>query len=344
MDLQLKHKQHYVFQRYLSAWTINNQLWCCRNGKKFLTGTINVAQQRDFYRIVDLNDDEKRFLSIIWRKQADETKEIMEKYIKLYEYPLKVKRFLDVFKGALVSRLFKDRSLPQEVTKQFASMEAEVEKYTNDLFEETYSDEEGRFTQTLVKLIAGDTAFYYNPYHEDDSAYDNTKREFLAHLCSQCYRTKAARERLVHGLNNCLALDFPEELDIAKENIRPEHVAYCFLWFISGQMAEALYNMNAHLTLLYNDTDVHFITTDQPVINLEADYSDLTDEVTKMVLYYPITPTLAITVNDENTQNSIKLTENEIHYFNTKIAKASHEIIFADGSNLLNRYAELKWM
>lgn len=63
MDVELKYKQHYVFQRYLSAWTTNNQLWCNRNGKKFSTGTINVAQQRDFYRIMDLNEDEKKFLS-----------------------------------------------------------------------------------------------------------------------------------------------------------------------------------------------------------------------------------------------------------------------------------------
>ena len=84
MDSQLKHKQHYVFQRYLSAWTINNQVWCKRNGKKFPTGTINVAQQRDFYRIKDLNDDEKKFLSIMWRKKSDETKEIMASLMLLH--------------------------------------------------------------------------------------------------------------------------------------------------------------------------------------------------------------------------------------------------------------------
>ncbi|MBQ8620167.1 MAG: DUF4238 domain-containing protein [Clostridia bacterium] len=339
MNVELKHKQHYVFQRYLSAWTKENQLCCKRKGKKFSTGTINVAQQRDFYRIMDLNDDEKKFLSIMWRKKSDETKEIMANYIRLYEEPLRVKRNLGIFKNALVLRRFKDRELPNEVSDQFAAMEADAEKYINDLVEETYSDEEGRFTQTLVKLIAGDTDFYYHPYHEDDSAYDNTRREFLAHLCSQCYRTKASRERMVYGLNRCLTLDFPEGLDIVKENIRPEHAAYCFLWYISGQMADALYDMNAHLTLLHNDTNVHFITTDQPVINLEADYSDMTDEVTKIVLYYPITPTLAITVNDDNVHKSIKLSENEVHYYNQRMASASHEMIFADDAELLDHYA-----
>jgi len=51
-------KQHYVWQHYLRAWSIDNQLYCKRGNSIFLTSTENVAQERYFYEAVQLNETE----------------------------------------------------------------------------------------------------------------------------------------------------------------------------------------------------------------------------------------------------------------------------------------------
>ena len=62
-NTEIKHKQHYVFKAYLDHWTTNGKIWCCRKNKIFHTNTVNVAQERDFYRVKELNADEEKFMS-----------------------------------------------------------------------------------------------------------------------------------------------------------------------------------------------------------------------------------------------------------------------------------------
>lgn len=55
-------KQHYVWQHYLRAWTIDNQIYCKRGDSVFRTSTENVAQERYFYEAKQLNDNEILFV------------------------------------------------------------------------------------------------------------------------------------------------------------------------------------------------------------------------------------------------------------------------------------------
>ena len=52
-------KQHYVWEFYLKAWCFEgNKVWCNRNGNIFNTSTENIAQERRFYEITPLTNDE----------------------------------------------------------------------------------------------------------------------------------------------------------------------------------------------------------------------------------------------------------------------------------------------
>lgn len=95
-------------------------------------------------------------------------------------------------------------------------------------------------------------------------------------------------------------------------------------------VADKLYDKNAHLTLLHNKTDLPFITTDQPIINLVSDYQDPTDEVDDLIYYYPISTNLAITINDNNTCDSIDLTKKEVDEYNKALIAASYECVFSN--------------
>ena len=336
MAIPVKHRQHYVFQAYLKEWTKNDQIWCFRDGKKFLTNTINIAQERDFYRVLDANDDEKRFLSMFWYKQPNETEDILRKQMELYETPIRWKKYVKNMKTLFESTVYQGRPLPKEYCETLAKAEQFIEDSTNNLIEDQYSDEEGKTVEMLQKLKQGDMSFYYEPKSEAGMAFHDTMQEFLYHFCSQYVRTKAMRTRLLKSLKSLMASEMIEQMGMDEKNIRPAHLTHHILWYTACKLADTLYEIKAHMTLLSNNTTHHFITGDQPILNLNADYQDQTDQVDAMIFYYPISQTRAITVNDSNSENTIELSIDDVDYYNRKIAAASYEAIYADSSSMLD--------
>lgn len=336
----IKHKQHYVFQAYLKAWTTKDQIWCCRNRRKcFLTNVLNIAQERDFYRIKDLNSDEEKFIMLILHKQPQEIKTTVKKQMEVYQKPLHWQKAVTAITSAVKTSVYKDKAPPPEIQDLFLQADKFAESAINDMVEDLYSEDEGELITMIEDLKAGNTDFYYHPYHKPNMVFDNTKRAFLSYLCSQHYRTKAARKRLIDGLNEILKSDMFGQLGIRKENIRPEHVAFHIFWFIEGLLADSLYERNAHLSILNNQTSIPFLTTDQPVINVLADYQDITDMPKDVVLYYPLSPTTAITVNDANKEHYINLSETEVKKYNDMLTSASFELIFSNSKEVVERYA-----
>ena len=336
----IKHRQHYVFQAYLKGWATKDQIWCCRNREKcFPTNVLNIAQERDFYRIKDLNADEEKFVMLFLYKQPKEIQATVKKQIEIYQKPLQWQKAVTAFASAVKTSLYKDKTPPPEIQDLFLRADKLTESAVNDMIEDLYSDDEGEFITMIEALRAGNTDFYYHPYHKPNMVFDNTKRAFLSYLCSQHYRTKAARKRLVDGLNETLKSDMFIKLGMNTNNVRPEHVAFHIFWFIEGILADSLYDRNAHLTILKNQTVTPFLTTDQPVINILADYQDLADVPNDVLLYYPLSPTTAITVNDTNKESYINLTETEVENYNGMLTNASFELIFSNSKEAVERYA-----
>ena len=108
-EIKIKHKQHYVFQAYLKNWATNDQMWCCRNKtNSFLTNTINIAQERNFYRIKDLNDDEEKFILLFLHNQPKEIVDIMRKQMEIYKKPLSWQQGVKGFNSAIKSNFYKN--------------------------------------------------------------------------------------------------------------------------------------------------------------------------------------------------------------------------------------------
>lgn len=338
-NTNIKHRQHYVFQAYLKNWSANNRIWCCRNRKKcFLSNTINVAQERDFYRIKDLNSEEEYFLMLFLSRQPKDRIEIMRREIETYKKPLKWKALIDVLKSSIESTVYKGKSIPRGMETLLVEAEQFTESAVNDMVEDLYCNEEGELTKMLKLLKDGDLDFYYKPYLHFEKLSVDSKCAFLMYVCSQHYRTKGARERFVKGLNDILNSELGHKLGIDKSNIRPVNVAHHVLWYVECLLADKLYANNAHLTLLVNKSNIPFITTDQPVINLLADYQNITEKVENVILYYPISPEIAITINDDNLENRIELTEEEVEQYNQKLVESSYEYIFANSKESLEKY------
>ena len=161
---------------------------------------------------------------------------------------------------------------------------------------------------------------------------------FLFFLCTQYFRTKAIKERWISSVGPCLNDPRWNTLNIQRENIDLENLVHHFSWFIKNACAYSLRRENSHLTMLVNETGIPFITSDQPVINIKADYRNLSIETTELIFYYPIAPNVAITVNDENSDDKIKLNSQQVDEYNCAIINSSYQNIFANRVDILKRY------
>ena len=338
-EITIKHRQHYVFQAYLKNWAINDQIWCCRNRSKvFLTNTVNVAQERDFYRLKDLNADEYRFILLFISRQPPHIVDIVKKQIALYHTPIYWQQKVIKTNGLIKSLFGKDIINNPQIAEILSFTEKFAESAVNDMVEDMYCIDEGIATKVFEDIKEGKLDFYYNPSDSTGNDFDNTKRSFLNFLCSQHFRTRAMKKRWESAMSAALDEKTCNGLKINKNNIRFDHLSFHIFWYIEAQLTDSLYNRNAHLTLLRNNTSVPFLTSDQPIINVLAKYDDIQNEVSDLVFYYPITPQIAITVNDDNTLDKIELSLSEVKRYNELMCTASHELIFASSQEQVEQY------
>ena len=89
-----------------------------------------------------------------------------------------------------------------------------------------------------------------------------------------------------------------------------------------------------NIRLLKNFTTDNLFTSDQPIINLKSkDNGSMPDE---FVLYYPLSPKIAILVNDNNVVNEITIIDkNVIRKYNDKLIKEAYEYIFSSNEEHL---------
>ena len=94
--------------------------------------------------------------------------------------------------------------------------------------------------------------------------------------------------------------------------------------------------------LLKNETNVGFITSDYPCINIYSSfikYRFLQER--KIEFLFPISPKLSIPVTDKTcyTTNNISiLKEKDIDIYNKTIPDMAHRYIYSNSKNILKRY------
>lgn len=335
-----KRKQHFVFQAYLDAWKDKGKIHCCRDwGVPFSGSTERVANIRDFYRLKPLNDDEERFYCLLIQNYPDDVKNALLQHLISYVEPIKWQQQLNFLRRLSEARF--NGNIPEELETEIARLEKFVDATINNLDEDYMSELEGESKKWLDALKNKSSDFYYEEVlHIEGEPYDDESFHFLYFLCVQMFRTDATKERWIAGFKP--SLDHPdlEKLKVSRENIDLENLVPHFFWEFQNLLAYNLRKNKAHLTILINESSVPYITSDQPVINLKADYSNIGAEIEEMVLYYPISPKIAITVNDNNSERIITLSENDVRSYNSIIAKASYHEVYGDSKTILMEIAE----
>jgi hypothetical protein len=161
----------------------------------------------------------------------------------------------------------------------------------------------------------------------DFSFYEDSKRaiDFIHGLFVQYYRTKAVKERALQK-ENVLFDDMERVWDVLSHIMAIEAGGSFFVDRRTFQ-----------IVLLDNDTQVPFITSDQPIINMLTDGKSF-DVPEKMELYYPLSPTQAMLYLEKSTptgkfNNQVSI--DDAHRYNQMMLDHSGLRVFSNSEEYL---------
>jgi len=181
---------------------------------------------------------------------------------------------------------------------------------------------------------------YINLLRSKDSAFLNdtdSRNVFYFYLANQYTRTKRMRDATLESIAN--GNDKPPCYALSKEDAANLH--YFHISFTSNSIGFALSCKGYYAKFLQNDSDAPFITSDQPIINIYADYKNSATP-NKLALYYPLTPNLAVLFHNEGQPEHngefFVLNAEQVEAYNQMIISASLQQIYGNNAASLKRY------
>lgn len=288
-----KHRQHHVWQHYLDAWSVDDRIWASRNGGvPFNTDTVNVAVERDFYKLHELTQNDLQLLRLLTSGPKHPSAKAVD--------------------AGLITGLLAPIHLVQQHRRLFGTPEQVdefIDVYRTNILENYHDRLETAFLPILRKIRHGDLTCL---------TYTNECITFFHFMLTQYMRTKGIREKIIQK--------------VLSENGQDLRRIWPILSLIFGRdIGATLFAERDKRTLAFveNRTGVPFITGDQPVINLHGQSPEPTETVS---LYYPVTPRSALMVTEVGEQPPFltgSLAPEDVALLNERIARAAHSQVFA---------------
>jgi hypothetical protein len=299
-----KHRQHHVWQHYLEPWTADGKIFCLINGKPCQPNTRNVAVERHFYKLQRLTEKDLVLLKLfIIDTGPSHAKQLHEEFLALLLGPrVVVEQYRHMLKN------------PEE-------MEAELETQEINVLEDYHASIENSFAKMLEAIRRGDISFYQN---------DAECILFARYMATQFMRTKGIKVRMIEMFQQKMGVDISRIWDIAS-----------LMQAVNIGCSLFLGRKRQQLVLVRNTTDVEFITSDQPVINLHGG-SDRTNPPTNLCMYYPIGPRTAMIwgdINEEVSYATQTLTAADVSGLNRRMVAGSHSQVFGHSAASLEDFA-----
>lgn len=296
-----KRKQHYVWRRYLNSWTDDGKVLCLRDGKIFSTDLMSLANERDFYRLKELTEEEIEFVKKIAIQHSPNI-------LKNIHY-----KFLNGFTEVYT---FRDNLRRNGLSD--GDIEKKIDELINNLEEDYHSKIEGNSTKYIDSILKKDVHFYKT---------EEGRTEFLYYLCIQYMRTKKMKTNVIQATNYQNKIN-TENIWNVLSHIYATNVAF-------GINRQPEFN----LLLLNNLTNVPFITGDQPVVNTFGVGKKINASVDELELYYPISPNIGLLVtkkyqNLRSSQYDIS-DSTLIGQYNSYIVTESQEQVYSNSEQVL---------
>lgn len=281
--------QHYVWRHHLDAWTANDGIACYRQADRhgFRTNPKNIASETYFYRVFDLTEAEAKYLDLVIAGRPNYwTQVTCRNFVNLFTHGGKLRRQLD------------DPGLDEKLR---AEIKKQVEYIENSICEQYHVAVEQAGQPLLARLRAGDATFWDN---------ENDACAFTHFIATQYLRTARMRDAIID-------IPLPPDVDLARVWPIEHH-------FRTIEIGAALFDARDRYRaiILKNTSPIHFITGDQPVINLNP------TGVLDMKLYYPVTPTCALLLTTDPVEQPRSVSELEARRLNLEIYRWSRDQLY----------------
>lgn len=291
-------KQHYVWREYL---------------RNFCFKDDSVYSLINLFKVVPnnlTNVAQERF----FYKLHDITKEDYRFLNGFLDYFLKdsdeMKDYLKTVQMSYLATILKNTIDDEKLTAKFQK------DIQNDYFERHMTENESLGKKLILVQSVKELKECFN---------DKNGFKTILFLSMQFVRTKKQRIKL--------------NKEFKKSKINIDKFSTFVSFSIGNILAYNLIQRRKHnVSLLINNSSIEFITSDQPVINLE-DETDKDGIALYFKLYLPLSPIYSIILDfesDENTYKELMITDsNYINFLNQKIVSNSNMFLFSKNEKIL---------
>ena len=296
--------QHYVWRFYLKPWTNRkNSLYCYRQkaDKLFGSNVTGIAGETFFYRVERLSSTDIEYLNgIINLAASPEMRDIHQNTIRLFQMPFTMR---DQFEA-----MSNGRPLSSKLNKLLE----DAEKTAGEQYH-TMTEQSGMWF--LDRLREEDCSFFTDKEKVLD---------FSHYLSHQFFRTPKLKNLLAN-------MDNPfGDLDLKRVWFFQSHI-------LADNIGASIFLSKDHYRFLFlkNKSQIPFITTDQPVINLN------TDKDKNLRLLYPLTPQLAVVFFEDEAspfKTTIELSKDEVDCYNQLMFNRSYDQLYSNDKDYLSGF------
>lgn len=292
-ELQVKKRHHYVWANYLARWGngTSNVFYTTKLGKIAHDSVRGIAVDDYFYRTTALN---KKHVSVIKGFSKQSPDHLQKQHMSYLNDFLLMQHLETIYRASGI---------------QDQEAEALLNASQCNLMENLHSSHEDAALEVLTALADEQLEILEDKQH---------MLEFMIFLGQQIVRTKAYRDEVLRRLHRRSDL----EVEVA------DAVAHSW-WFLSYMFGMnigfSLFSSrhDSRHALLVNDTDIPFITSDHPVVNVHPCVSETELSVPEHAdFYYPISPRIAYIICDSErfTPGKHSVLEAVVNEFNSKVA------------------------
>lgn len=300
MPVNLKRRHHYVWRKYLGAWSKNNKIWCMRGNRIFQSALMGVGQKKDFYKIKNLENEDVRYIKLMISKMDPQVQVMSKRWVYFFE------------------KITSTRELTNSGDAELEELKKEILYNTE---EDLYAHTESSHANILNSLL-----------NQEFSSLSTKKGrlDFLHYAFIQYFRTLKIQQQIIRYTQPPTALGRPN-----LENCWPV-LRHIFSYNMTLSLAS---DPSYRLFVLHNEDSIQLLSGDQPVINTYAIGKPDGEPVYGIELYHPISPNLAIIVSNSTRWLEKKhLSQNEVEFFNRAIIEASADQIYSNEKSTLELY------
>lgn len=310
-DLEAKKRHHYVWANYLARWGsgTKNVFYTTKTGKFAHDSVRAIVADDYFYKITTLSSKHVEVIKGFSRQSPDHLHQQHMSYLNDFLTMQQVEAFY-----------CKSGFRSQETEQRLHAMKC------NSL-ENLHAAHEEMARPVLAALADENLDVLQDKQH---------MIEFMAFYGHQISRTKTFRDSVIKVLLRRNTM----EIEVADAMAH----AWWFLSYIFGMnIGFGLYldRHNAKHALLVNDTNVPFITSDQPVVNVHTCVSEAELFAPAHAdFYYPISPRVAYIICDSErfTPGKNEVDEATVAELNTKMAAQAMVHIIGDSEEAIRPF------